>query len=221
MSVRVHPIYAGMSWCYLVEGDGGVVLVDAGAPHNEEQILRRLREIGRDDLTLILVTHAHLDHYGSAAALRNATGAPVAVHEADAAAMARGETPLGSVRLWGHLVKALLPIAPKHLKPPPTRADVIVREGDKLDAFGIAAEILHTPGHTAGSTSLLVEGRHLFVGDLASNMGWPHAQLLYADDWGALGSSVRRLQRLSPQWVYTGHGKRPMNGGEFARIKAR
>jgi glyoxylase-like metal-dependent hydrolase (beta-lactamase superfamily II) len=221
MVARVHPIYAGMSWCYLVEGDGGMVLVDAGAPRNEDQILERLREIGRDDLRLIWITHAHLDHYGSAAAVRSATGAPVAIHEADAAAMARGETPLGSVRLWGHLVKALLPIAPRRLKPPPARADLVVGEGDSLETFGIAAEVLHTPGHTPGSTSLLVDGRHLFVGDLVSNMVWPHAQLLYAHDWVAIRASIRRLQALSPEWVYTGHGKRPMSGSHFARIKAR
>lgn len=221
MSVRIHPIYSGMAWCYLVEGDGGVILIDAGAPRKEELIFGRLQEIGRKDLTLIYITHTHLDHYGSAAAVRHATGAAIAVHEADAGAMARGETPLGSVRLWGHVVKALLPIAPKHLRPPATVADVVVHEGDRLDEFGVAAEVFHTPGHTPGSTSLLVDGCHLFVGDLVSNMVWPHPQLLYADDWQELRASIRRLQGLAPEWVYTGHGKRPMNRGEFARIKAR
>lgn len=220
MAARVHGIYAGMSWSYLIEGDDGIVLVDAGAPRREELILQRLRAIGRDDLRLIFITHAHLDHYGSADALRRLTGAPIAVHEADAESMARGETRLGSARLWGPLIRALLPYAPAHLKPPPTRADVIVREGDTLSGYGVDATVLHTPGHTPGSTSLLV-GRLLFVSDLISSMGWPHAQLLYADDWGQIRSSIRRLQGLAGDvdWVYPGHGKRPLRGADLTRIK--
>jgi glyoxylase-like metal-dependent hydrolase (beta-lactamase superfamily II) len=155
MGVRVH----------LIEGRDGVVLVDAGAPRKEELILRRLREIGRDDLRLIYITHDHLDHYGSAAAVKRSTGAAIAVHEADAEAMALGRTPLGSVRLWGHLVKALLLVAPEHLR--------------------------------------------------------PHPQLLHASDWAQLRESIRRLQALAPEWVYTGHGNRPMSRQGFARVKAR
>ena len=221
--MRVHQINTGMSFCYLVEGPDGAVLVDAGAPGKEELILRHLRALGRDDLRLIYITHAHLDHYGSAAGVRRLTGAPIAVHEDDVDAMARGETHLGSARLWGHLIKALLPFVPKRMRPPPTLADVVVREGDNLVDFGLDATVLHTPGHTRGSTSLFVDRRLLFVGDLVSTRVRPHPQLLYADDWSQLGVSIRRLQELAgdAERVYTGHGRRVMSGAELVRIKTR
>jgi len=222
MPVTVHPIDTGMSWCYLVADEGGVVLVDAGAPGKENLILERLRALGRADLRLVYITHAHLDHYGSAFEVRRLTGAPIAVHEADADDMSRGKTRLGSVRLWGHLTKVLLPIAPKRLRPPPTKPDITVREGDSLAEFGVNAEVLHTPGHTKGSTSLIVDRRLLFVGDLVSNTIWPHPQLLYAHSWDQLGESIRRLQSFTEtEWVYSGHGSPPLSVADFARIRAR
>ena len=224
MSFRVHPIDTGMSWCYLIEGKAGMVLVDAGAPGRGELIHKRLRELGRDDLRLIYITHAHLDHYGSADELRRLTGAPIAVHEADVEAMSLGETRLGSVRWWGHLVRLLLPFAPRYLRPPPTAADVVLRDGDTLEDYGIRGEVLHTPGHTVGSTSLFVDDRLLFVGDLVSYTMWPHPQMLYAHDWEQLYSSIRRLQRLAAdkaEWVYSGHGRRVLTGSDFSRIKIR
>ena len=108
MSLPVHNIPTGMSTAYLIESDGGLALVDAGLPRYERRVLRRMRALGRDDLRLIFITHAHLDHYGSAAALRRLTGAPIAIHRADGDTMARGDTPLGSVRGRGRLMWALL-----------------------------------------------------------------------------------------------------------------
>jgi hydroxyacylglutathione hydrolase len=210
-----------MSWCHLIEADGGIVLVDAGSPRKEGVIMERLRGLGRDDLKLIFITHAHFDHYGSAAALRRLTGAPIAIHSADRDAMAGGETPLGKVRLWGRVIKLILPLAERRIRPEPTTADVIVEEGDRLAPYGIDAEVLHTPGHTHGSCSLIVDGRLAFVSDLVSQVGWPHAQLVYAQDWDELGTSLRRVQQLEPEWVYTGHGGRPIPRNVFLKIKAR
>jgi len=80
----------GMARAYLLESDAGLVLVDAGLPRYERRVLRRL------------------------------TGAPIAIHRADGDAMARGETPLGSVRGRGWLLWALLPPFEPCLRPEPT-----------------------------------------------------------------------------------------------------
>ncbi|MCB9150311.1 MAG: MBL fold metallo-hydrolase [Caldilineaceae bacterium] len=68
LSVRIHPIAIGPINCYLIESAEGLVLVDAGLPLLEQPILNKMAEIGRADLRLIFITHAHIDHYGSAAA---------------------------------------------------------------------------------------------------------------------------------------------------------
>lgn len=218
MTIRVHPIKAGMAWCHLVECNDGLILVDAGSRGHHDKILARARALGKP-LRLLFITHAHLDHYGSAAAIRRATGVPVAIHRADAGDMARGATRVGTVRLWGHLVKRMLPLVERIAGPEPLEADVIVDEGDDLSRWGFDARVLHTPGHTPGSCTLLTGDSTAFVGDLVSPMLFPHPQMIYATDWEQLAASVRRVQALSPARVYCGHGGAAMGGEAFRRIR--
>ncbi len=218
LSLQVHNVPMGMACAYLIESGAGLVLVDAGSSGHEPGVLRRIRALGRDDLRLIFITHAHLDHYGSAAALRRLTGAPIAIHRADGDAMARGDTCLGSVRGRGRLVRALLPLFKPYLQPEPTLADFLLDDGENLRAYGLDAVVLHTPGHTPGSSCLLVEGRLAFVGDLLSTTGRPHVQRFFADDWSLIPNSLARLQALRPEWIYTGHGRRPLSGEALQRL---
>jgi glyoxylase-like metal-dependent hydrolase (beta-lactamase superfamily II) len=218
MSLQVHTIPLGLARAYLIENEAGLVLVDAGSPRQEHNVLRRMTALGRDDLRLIYVTHAHLDHYGSAAALRRLTAAPIAVHRADGDAMAQGETRLGAVRGQGRLVQALMPLLEAYLRPEPTPADLLLDDGDDLRAYGLDAVVLHTPGHTAGSSCLLAEGQLAFVGDLLSTTGQPHVQRFFAEDWSLIPDSLARLQALRPEWVYPGHGRGPLSGQTLQRL---
>lgn len=94
MTVVVHSLPLAMSRAYLIEQGACLILVDAGVPGEEARILRAIQRRHPARLSMIFITHAHFDHYGSAAALRRATGAPIAIHESDAEAMADGEIPL-------------------------------------------------------------------------------------------------------------------------------
>jgi len=232
MTDIVHPVPLGLSEAYLLETAAGVVLVDAGSPHQERVILRHLRALrqaqdkalGSDNgcrfLRLIFITHAHLDHYGSAAALRRLTAAPVAIHRADAEALARGETRLGSARGRGKLMHVLLPLVELCLRPEPVTPDLLLEDGDDLADYGLEARVIHTPGHTLGSSCLIVEDRLGFVGDLLSNTNRPHLQSLYAEDWSLLKQSYARLQQIELDTVYPGHGRGPVSGQALQRLMA-
>ena len=221
MPPRVHPVFAGLSATYLVESEAGIILVDAGCPRYEQSILRRIRALENGSLRLIFVTHAHLDHYGSAASLRRLTGAPIAIHRADADAMARGETPLGSVHGSGWLMWALLRLFEPYVRPDPTPPDLLLDDGDDLCSYGLDAVVLHTPGHTPGSSSLVVEGHFAFVGDLLSTSVRPRVQRSFADDWSLIPHSLARLQALRPDWVYAGHGRHALSGSALQRLACR
>jgi hydroxyacylglutathione hydrolase len=219
MPLKIHSIPMGLARAYLIESAAGLVLVDAGVPGCVRRVLSRMRAIDRRDLKLIYITHAHFDHYGSAAALRRVTGAPVAVHRADGEAMARGETHIGSGRGRGRMIQMLWPLLERHLQVEPTSPDHLFEDGDGLQAFGLQAVVLHTPGHTPGSSCLLVEGRIAFSGDLVFNHGWPHVQRLYATDWSSISGSLARLQAAAPEWVYAGHGRRRLSGAALQKLK--
>lgn len=175
---RVLRIQAGLGNAYLVEGAGGLVAIDTGSPGAESKLLSAMARLGRTDLRLILITHAHADHYGSAAALRRITGAPIAVHSADAAAMASGRTPIRSARGRGKAMLRLLPLFERIWRAPATEPDAVVDDGDAIEVLGRGAHIVHTPGHTPGSLTVALGDGRFFVGDLLSKTRGPHAGAL-------------------------------------------
>ena len=215
--VRIHSLKAGLSQAYLIENEIGLVLVDAGSPGHERKILDTMHALGRTDLKLIVITHAHFDHYGSAAALRRITSALIAIHSADFKAMAQGRTPLGSVRSWGIFGKLLLPLGERIWPPEQTPADIVFEDGDRFDEFDIDAVAIHTPGHTPGSSCLLLNERLMFAGDLISSRPWLFAQRYYASDWSQIPTSVSRLIELNPLWIFPGHG-RPVRGKRLLKL---
>lgn len=218
MTTQVHSLNLGIAHVYLIETRQGLYLVDTGGPGMAGRIVRKIQALRRDDLRLIFITHAHMDHYGSAADVRRRTGAQLAIHTLDAGAMVRGETDVGHARGRGRLARFFLPLADRLLPAEPALADLLVEDGDSLEAYGLDAIVVHTPGHTPGSACLLVEGRLAFVGDLISAGLRPHVQSFYAQDWSMLPASLRRVQALSPEWVYTGHGFRPLSGEAFQAL---
>jgi hydroxyacylglutathione hydrolase len=115
------------------------IVVDPG--DETERILEILRR-HRLKLRAILSTHAHIDHVGGLAALHRATGAPVLIHEADLA-------------LYRHLDMQAQWIGIPTPETMPLRD--FVREGDRVRWGNYFAEVLHTPGHTPGSISLVIK----------------------------------------------------------------
>jgi hydroxyacylglutathione hydrolase len=115
------------------------IVVDPG--DDVERILEILR---RHDLKVraIISTHTHIDHVGGLAGLHRATGAPVLIHEDD-------------LDLYRHLdVQAQWLGVPAPAK---TTIKDFVKEADTVRWGGFAARVLHTPGHTPGSISLVLD----------------------------------------------------------------
>ena len=219
--LKVHTLPLRMSNAYVIELPSTLVLVDAGSPSDTQKIVSRLNAFGGKPLRLIYITHAHLDHYGAAASLQSATTAPVLIHVEDAGAMSRGETHLGQVRGRGRLTGALMPIMRRLFPIELVTADHVIQDKQDLQEFGLPGYVLHTPGHTPGSTSLILDGRLAFVGDLISTFNKPHTQRLFANNWSEIEKSLDRLNALDLEWLYPGHGRHPLSGAEFASLVSR
>jgi len=118
---------------------GDAIVVDPG-----DEVQRILEIIRQHNLKVraIISTHTHIDHVGGLATLHKATGAPVMVHEADLPLYANLEM---QAEWLGVPTPAVM-----HIRD-------FVKEGDSVRWGGFAARVLHTPGHTPGSISLLVE----------------------------------------------------------------
>ncbi len=199
---------------FALKGEGGVVLVDAGLPGQAGLILARLAEHGvaPQDVRLILITHGHADHFGSAAELRQRTGAPVAIHALDAEPLRRGSHQLQDMQASNRLVGLLLKIPGAQLvaDAPAWEPDIEFEEDWRLDEYGVAGQVIHTPGHSPGSVSVLLDSGELIVGDMV--MGGLMGLLprpgdpIIAWDMARNRESIRQVQALAPRVVYASHG---------------
>jgi glyoxylase-like metal-dependent hydrolase (beta-lactamase superfamily II) len=154
----------------LVQDDGSVTLVDTGLKRAPARIVVGLAAIGKhpSDVTRIVLTHVHPDHAGGAAEMSRRTGAPVLVHEDDHGWARSGRitgandvsTRVG--RLFARMGDAKI----EAFQPGPALTD-----GELLPVSG-GLRVVHTPGHSPGHVSLLVERTGtLITGDALFNVG--------------------------------------------------
>lgn len=213
MATEIFPINLGFDTCYVLKAEGTIAL-DAGQPRKGRAFLAGLNaaRIQPSDVGLILLTHAHWDHMGSARDLKEITGAPLAVHHREAAWVEHGNPPLPpGVTLWGKLFMAIhRPLMP-FINVPAARVDRLLDDSvASLEEFGIPGLVVPTPGHSPGSVSVVLESGEAFVGDLAMNRfplrlspGLP----IFADDPRQVVESWQRLLQHDVSTVYPAHGE--------------
>ncbi|MCQ4207174.1 MBL fold metallo-hydrolase [Streptomyces longispororuber] len=231
-SIRVpipdNPL--GYTLIYVLDTDAGPVLVDTGwdDPTSWDTLAAGLTACGTSvtDLTGVLITHHHPDHHGLSAKVREASGAWIAMHEADAAVVRR--TRENAPARWYAYMAAKLTAAgapDEHVAPllaardagrprrlpglDPALPDRTITPGDLLDLPGRRLRAIWTPGHTPGHVCLHLEEDHparlagngrLFSGDHVLPGITPHIGL-YEDPDDAtvtdpLGDYLDSLERV-------------------------
>ena len=205
---------------YLLVAEDGLTLIDAGMPGNAETILAAIKGIGRkpSELRRILLTHSDPDHSGSAAQLKDLTGALVAIHEQDAPALAgkrrkrtdgTGAAPMRSSNIArvGHnlAMRLVFKLSGRFRDFRPLDADILLKDGDTISGL----RVMHVPGHTRGSIALYREDGVVFSGDalLADSAGrvQPPADALALNPARAL-ASADKIDSLGFTTLLPGHG---------------
>ncbi len=200
---------------YVVNVGQGLTVVDTGLPGNAGRIIGYIRSLGEDPSSLksIVLTHSDVDHSGSAKKLKAATGARVVIHELDAPRLA-GQMKLKEVRGAAGIV---LSLAGPFMRFQPMTPDAVVTDGDVVGGLSV----LHTPGHTDGSISLLRPGEVLFAGDALRTVGngevRPPSRALSAD-MGRAMDSLRKIAGLEFDGLLPGHGP-PIEGNAAQKVR--
>ncbi|MCD6359149.1 MAG: MBL fold metallo-hydrolase [Dehalococcoidia bacterium] len=199
---------------YLVIGDDSIVVIDTGIPGSAGKIVRYIKQLGRypDDVEYIVLTHADIDHIGSASKLREITGAKVAIYREDAPCAA-GEAPIRKDGLKWSLSKARIKLFKFGL----VKADVFLKDGDEVGGF----RVIHTPGHTRGSICLYRSPDVVFVGDTVrvDHGGNPrYSAKKYTLNLEQVYNSVKMISELKFDVLLAGHGT-PLSQDAGARLK--
>ena len=211
---------------HLIRGDEGCILVDTGIPGSERKIEGVLSRHGLafKDIKLIVVTHAHTDHAGSASRLRALSGAPILAHRSDAdfynRKMPMTFCPTGLV---GKLfLKTPFPHQPYEAFEP----DIMMSDGDLVNLldFGVDGVVHHTGGHTPGSIALELSSRDALVGDLVASgiliggIAFTHRAIRppFEDDPQRVARELRRMLKGGSERFYMGHGG-PLGAAEVLR----
>ncbi len=214
----VYRVPARAANAYLVEADNGLVLVDTGMPGSETRILKAIAGLGRapSDVKLILLTHRHLDHIGSAAALKKETSGMLVSHPFEKPYVA-GTLVIITPRAWslyGRIVRRVLAIASSTMKMfrlikyRPVHVDEAADEESVLEKVGLDGSIVWTPGHTKGSVSLFLnESKVAIIGDLLTSKRGKLVEPMFMENTSQTRSSVQRILDLDPVTLCPGHGK--------------
>lgn len=220
---------------YLVEEAGRYTLVDAGLPRQFGMLIAALEQVGADlhDVEAVVLTHAHMDHVGSAEHVRTQAQATVHVHAADAQ-LARADSHLrrrgdgallpylrrpAAWQLFAHLIRQ------GGARIPRIEDVTTFMDSAPLDVPGRLTPI-PTPGHSHGHCALLLADRGiLFTGDALCSRnpltGRPGPQIMPSAFNASTEQALASLDRLTPidaGTVLFGHGE-PLSGTPASAVE--
>ncbi|MCX5787740.1 MAG: MBL fold metallo-hydrolase [Elusimicrobia bacterium] len=197
---------------FLVEVEGGYVLIDTGIPAHWEKLDKALAAAGcvPGKLKLVVITHGDWDHTGNGAKLREKYGAPIAMHPDDAFMAERLVFLERTVRSFSRriqfaILRLMMRLRKNAVEFRGFKPEVLLRDGQSLAEYGFAAKVIHIPGHTKGSIAVLTDSGDLFAGDTFVNRKTPvPAEIIL--DAAELEKSLARLRGMSVKTIYPGHG---------------
>lgn len=177
--------------CFLVRGSSKIALIDSGTKGNVGALLSGLEGLGISpgQVSLVLHTHGHADHFGVDSLFPNAN---IGMHADDAKKINAGKRDFACAQFF-----------PGTELP---KVSLFLPDLQEIDLGGMKLVVLHTPGHTAGSVCFLLKPKlFLFSGDTLFVDGLGRVDLP-SGSAKKLVESLRRLQKTGFNALFPGHG---------------
>ena len=182
----VGPMEANCYILYNPDKREGLI-IDPGAEGS-----RLIKFIKQEKISInyIINTHGHPDHIGANRKIKEHTNAPILIHQYDAPMLAKS----------GGVLSLIFPV--ESSSPP---ADTFIKDGDLIECAGMKLKVLHTPGHTPGGISLLIDDS-IFTGDTLFSGSIGRSDLPGGSEEVLLNSIKKILSLDENLIIYPGHG---------------
>lgn len=161
---------------HVIDTGDGLIMLDTGYQHTLYYVIDRMYQLGLDvhDIKYILLTHGHIDHFGAARALRELTGAKIALGAEDRD-HANGRLDLSYAKELGMKFA-------ENFEP-----DILLQDGDTVALGNTTVLAVATPGHTSGAMSYffdVTDGEETFRAGLHGGMGTNTMRRAFLDRYG-------------------------------------
>ena len=209
--ITIHRVVWGRCNCYLVSKEDRFLLIDAGRKKSWKRLDRGLHRLGvtKDSAISLVLTHCHFDHTENAALFKKTYNAPIIVHTSEGDCLKKGDNP--PIMGTGPVTKVLTGMmnrTPLHarLRYDPADFDIAVDEAFDLKPLGFPGYVLHTPGHSPGSMSVVIDNDVAIVGDAMFGVFRDSVFPPFGCDTGLMVASWKKLLDTGCEIYLPAHG---------------
>ncbi|MBN1999282.1 MBL fold metallo-hydrolase [candidate division KSB1 bacterium] len=164
---EIFQIMSGRSNVFLLTNGKTNILIDTSIPRLWNKLVKRLDYLGIKSIDYLILTHAHFDHAGNAKRIKERFKACIIVQKDEEGYLSAGDNilPRGTTLLTRAIIHFLGERLILKFRYDPCKPDFIIDSVYDLKELGFNAYLIHTPGHTSGSMSLIIDDEIAIVGD--------------------------------------------------------
>ncbi len=205
---KITRILSGKSKAFFLSNGQNHILIDTGTPSRWNALQRNLDKMDFNKIDLLILTHSHFDHAGNAGRVKEKYNPKVLVQRTEASYLSDGESipPVGATFFTKMLLKILSKLPESFSRYQACQPDFIIDDTFDLSDFGFNSYLMHTPGHTPGSISLIIDEEIALVGDAMFGLNGLTISPPFASDENQLVNSWQNLLKTGCKIFIPSHG---------------
>jgi hydroxyacylglutathione hydrolase len=205
---KIIQILTGRSNVFLLTNGEKNILIDTSSKSTWNILEKRLKQLSVNGIDYLILTHTHYDHAENSSLIKEKYKAQVIVHKNEASYLTSGENiiPKGTNLITRVIVNLLAKRFLSITRYNPCKYDILVNSVFELNHIGFNAYIMHTPGHTIGSMSVIIDNEVAIVGDTMFGIFKWSVFPPYANDIKQIVNSWGSLLETKCSVFIPGHG---------------
>jgi hydroxyacylglutathione hydrolase len=206
--LKIYRVLGGRSNVFLLTNGMKNILVDTSAQFMKNALIENLRKLNIHQIDYLVLTHSHFDHAANAAFVKDWYDAKIIIHKNESHNLETGKNivPAGTGPFSKLIVRFLASKYMMKLDYEPCKPDILVDETFDFKEMGFGAYLLHTPGHTPGSMSLIINHEIALVGDAMVGTFPNSCYPPFALDTDEVVKSWGKLLDTGCRWFMPSHG---------------